>query len=138
MKYKGTITAVKFADKYGLSRDLVYVHRHNGNKYVAKTKYGIVVYEHKLQLRHKFRRRVLDETIDLINELSMTPRDMSKLLAKYYGGNPITWSNFLYYRIYVLTTSEESILVYKVPKRLWQAYRYLRWLKRRENANKPV
>jgi len=135
------VSVKEFVEKYDISKDLVYVKFGKGYEFIKKVDGKVWVYERQIFKRKEFKDFVWNDTINLINELSETRTlsSIAKELHSYYGGNLITWQNYLYGRIYVTGTSTSfSVLHYKVPKTLWKTWRYIRWLKRRTNGLNSV
>jgi len=128
---QGWVKAKDFVDMYGLSKDTVYACS-NITKTKHIKKFGNTVYvNHKaLKSRREFHHRVWLEATDnyylLIDGTSQFK--LARVLSKYLGGSAQSWTVWIDTVLFSTAYMDRTLLQYKITKKLWEFWRFTRWL----------
>jgi len=121
-----------FVYKYNTSRDSIYVAFYNGHKYISKRRNRVYIDDKALIRRREFRKRLWNESHDMLYMMINTiPKfTLAKMLEERYGSTRASWMTFLSNGLFSPAWMDRSILMYKIPKRSWQFYKFAKQMTR--------
>jgi hypothetical protein len=130
---KSYLKAKAFCEKYGLSKDIVYVWMYHGNKHIYKIGKEVTIDEKALLRRREFYYKVWNETIDNYYGITehISENKLATLLQRYFGGKVTAWGVYLNTTMFRISWQEKPIASYKIPMELWTIWRFTTFLIRR-------
>lgn len=128
---RGWITAKDFTEMYSLSKDVVYINKRvTDTEHIKKFNNSVYVNHKALLKRREFYHRVWLEATD--NYYLLTDGGsqfkLAKVLSKYLGGTQQNWTVWMDTTLFSTAFMDRSLLEYKVLEKLWNFWRFTKWM----------
>ena len=128
---QGWIKAKDFTNMYNLSESIVCVcSSTTKTKHIKKVGNILYINHSVLKMRREFHHRVWLEATDnyylLIDGASQFK--LARVLSKYLGGTSASWTVWMDNVLFSTAYMDRSLLHYKIPEKLWEFWRFTRWM----------
>jgi len=126
------ILAKEFSELYDVSIKTIHTHNFTNNPHIVKKGSRLYVDDKALLRRQEFRRKVYNETIKRYYELLDSGYNeyfIAIMLSKRYGYTPLNWVGVMNKTLF-FDLDQHSLLVYKIPMRVWKMFKFFRHHKR--------